>query len=764
MEKLMQPQQTILTVPYAPDGVKTAENPPRFTWQPEDSKDLPYRLFISRDPEFPAEKTEEIGAIPYNFYTPDHTYEPGTYYWRYTLDLDEEYECSRTRSFEITEDAAVTPLPSRKDRFSRAVMSHPRIWLNEEQLKALQDRIREDRNACGYEEFYQKSVLEYKDKELIAEPLPYPGNKRVIPLWRQNYMDCQVALCHIRSLAVAGRLQMDGDLLNQAKAALLKIASWDTDGPTKRDYNDECAFRVAYSLAFGYDWLHELLDEEEKKLVFQSLFIRTKQVADHIILNTRIHYSMYDSHAVRSLSSVIVPCCIAMLGECQEAEQWLNYAIEYFNTIYTPWGGTDGGWAEGAAYWTTGMAFVTDAVNMIKSFTGIDIYKRPFFRKTGDFPLYCNPVDTYYTSFCDQSNLGDYPGHKVAFNIRQFAGVTGNADYQWYYEQVFKREPEINQEFYNKGWWDFYYDNMTYLHDYGDAVLKEPEECRRVAWFKDVGWVAINENLKDFDEHIFFMTKSSPYGSVSHSQADQNTFVLSAFGEPLVINSGYYIGFNSSMHRDWRRQTKSHNAILVRGQGQYAEMDKVKQLGAKGKVVTVEERKDCTYICEDATVAYEGMVPDLKSWVREIYEVDRRYFVIVDTVKTAETSDIQWKLHSLNPYEIKGQDFSVYGEKADLKGSVVYCSSGVESLTQTDQFEGVNPEELKGLKNQWHLTMQSGKAKEHVVVSVLLPVKKGQNEVVQVIKDDQGMDIFYYFNFEGNTFSVKVDGNARHNR
>ena len=29
------------------------------------------------------------------------------------------------------------------------------------------------------------------------------------------------------------------------------------------------------------------------------------------------------------------------------------------------------------------------------------------FKKTGDFPLYCKPVDTYRASCCDQSNLGD---------------------------------------------------------------------------------------------------------------------------------------------------------------------------------------------------------------------------------------------------------------------------------------------------------------------------------------------------------------------
>ena len=761
MKELLEAKESVLSIKYHPDGEILMENPPRFTWVPSSSEDLHYRLWISPSEEFPEAETEEFRRLPYNFFTLDHVLEPGTYYWRYSLDEDEECTPSRTRSFEIAADAAKTPLPSRQDRYAHVDMGHPRIWLNREKVGAFQKELERDRDYCGFDTFYRRSVMEYKDKPFVKEPLPYPGDKRVIPLWRQNYMDCQTGLCHIRALAAAGVLLKDQELIAQAREALLAMAAWDTDGPTKRDYNDECAFRVVYALAFGYDWLYDVLTEEERAFVREKLFIRTKQVTDHIIVRTRIHYSLYDSHAVRSLSSVIIPCCIVLLGEYEEARQWLDYAIEYLNVIYTPWGGADGGWAEGASYWTTAMAFVTEAMNTLKSFTGIDLYERPFFRKTGDFPLYCNPVDTYRASFCDQSNLGDYPGHKVAFNIRQFAGATGNADYQWFYEKVMEREPEISQEFYNKGWWDFYFDDMVYRYDYRDCQLTVQEEPLRTAWFQDVGWVAINQNLKDFENHIFFLTKSSPYGSVSHSHGDQNTFVLFAYGEPLVIQSGYYVGFNSSMHRQWRRQTKSQNTVLINGQGQYAEMDKVRQLQAAGCVEAVEERSDCVYIRENATAAYRGQVPDIENYTREIYFVNDSCFVLVDTVETENESSVDWLLHSQVPFEIKGEEFFIRRQKAELAGRMVYCSSGIEKISQSDLFEGVDPAELVGLENQHHLDVRTGKAKKHVIVSLLVPQKAGEQRLVNVIKDDQGMDIFYYFDCDGVSFSLKIDGSRR---
>ena len=80
------------------------------------------------------------------------------------------------------------------------------------------------------------------------------------------------------------------------------------------------------------------------------------------------------------------------------------------------------------------MAFVTEAMNLLKKYTGINFYKRPFFDKTGDFPLYAFSPDTLRASFGDQSTLGDPVSLKTGFNIRQFAGVTGNGLYQWYYD------------------------------------------------------------------------------------------------------------------------------------------------------------------------------------------------------------------------------------------------------------------------------------------------------------------------------------------
>ena len=82
------------------------------------------------------------------------------------------------------------------------------------------------------------------------------------------------------------------------------------------------------------------------------------------------------------------------------------------------------------------MAYLTESANLIRSVTKLDVYQRPFFQRTGDFPLYTKAPGTRRTCFGDDSTMGVLPCLKVGYNLRQFAGVTGNGHYQWYFDEV----------------------------------------------------------------------------------------------------------------------------------------------------------------------------------------------------------------------------------------------------------------------------------------------------------------------------------------
>jgi len=137
--------------------------------------------------------------------------------------------------------------------------------------------------------------------------------------------------------------------------------------------------------------------------------------------------------------------------------------------------------------------------------------------------------------------MGDLPCLKIGYNLRQFAGVTGNGAYAWYYDEIKRNDQGTEMAFYNWGWWDFNFDELVYLHDFGAVEATSPSDMPVLRWFKGIGWVGLQHRMDDPDNHIQFVMKSSPYGSISHSHGDQNAFCLSAFGEDLAIQSGHYV-------------------------------------------------------------------------------------------------------------------------------------------------------------------------------------------------------------------------------
>ncbi|MFS0726221.1 DUF4962 domain-containing protein [Paenibacillus sp. 1P07SE] len=783
MHTLYEPQSGRLTIQYAPDeDTALLENPPRFTWIPAVPERTDYLLQISTSPSFEDELTKTVGPVPYNLYVPDQAYEPGTYYWRYAVAegaadgaLNQSADdgawsdqqriprpassWSKVRRFTVPEGLPLTALPDRAGRYADTAAAHPRLWLGPDGLDEFRRRLAADPSYAGWPKFYSGSVLPWLERELIAEPAPYPENRRVASLWRRMYMDCQEALYAIRHLSVAGRVLEDRQLLDAAKRWLFHVTDWDTEGTTSRDYNDEAAFRIAGALAWGYDWLYDELTDEERQLVRERLLRRTEQVAFHVMERSRIHQVPFDSHAVRSLSSVLVPCCLALLHEEPQAREWLDYAVDYFACIYTPWGGGDGGWAEGPMYWTTGMAYVIDALGLLHHYTGLALFERPFFRKTGDYPLYCNPPGTVRASFGDQSTLGEPASLKTGFNMRQFAGWTGDGRYQWYYEQIEGTDPDPDSKFYNYGWWDFRFDDMLYRHSYPavPAVVPVDGAVEPVKWFRDIGWVAMHRRMDDPQEHIMLLAKSSPYGSISHSHGDQNGFLLHAYGEPLAIESGHYVAFGSTMHREWRRQTRSTNNLLIDGLGQYAGTNKALCMAASGRVLEAGMQGSHGYCRSDATAAYLEQVPYLKRYVREIYFVRSSYFVVIDSVDLDQPGTVDWLLQTLQQPELAGQAFRVIGERAELDGRFVYCSSGDLTLTRHESFEGVDPAELEGLERHWHLRAATPRRSGHRIATLLVPMKRDERRYVSYFMDDQDHDVHLYFtDEEGVTEHIEV--------
>ncbi|MEL7049301.1 MAG: heparinase II/III family protein, partial [Pseudomonadota bacterium] len=244
-------------------------------------------------------------------------------------------------------------------------------------------------------------------------------------------------------------------------------------------------------------------------------------------------------------------------------------------------------------------------------------------------------------------------------------------------------------------------------------------------------------------------------GSISHSHGDQNAFCMSAYGEDLAIQSGHYVAFNSTMHRNWRRQTRSKNAILINGKGQYAEKDKTKAMASSGRIVAAEQREDHIFIHGDATAAYQSMSPEVTRVEREIYFVRNDYFVILDKVDAEAPVTVDWLLHANNPYELGKSSFRNSGETAGFYGQVVWSEGGKPEITQFTDFPDVDPADYEGLPVSTCLVARYPTAERHRIATLLVPYRLEEPKRIFNFMDDQGYDADLYFtDADENTFKV----------
>ncbi len=763
LEPLEEAQPGFLMVRYAPgEGDACAENPPRFSWVPDADSDSQYAI-TAKPLDAPGGTAYVAVGIKHNFHTPTQPFASGRWEWSYckwdsvrNRPLSEQ---SRTRSFTIAESAIVCPGMNREAFFARASSAHPRLWLNSEEVAALRGKLREDPSYIGWERFYDQSAQPFIAREPVAEPAPYPQHKRELALWRQMYIDCQEILYGVRHQAIAGVVLDEPELRARAKKWLLAAAAFDPKGVTARSYNDEAAFRVVAALAWGYDWLHDELSESERGILRAALSTRLEEVAEHVIEHARIHLFPYDSHAVRAIGMVLIPCCIALLGEHPRAQEWLDFSIAYYDTLYSPWGGADGGWAEGPHYWTTALAYFNEAASLLKKYTGHDVRKRAFFRNTGFFPLYTKSPDSARGCFGDDPTLGERPSLKIGYLLRDCAASTRNGWFQWYFDQVLADDSGTESLYYNYGWWSLPFDDLCFRHDNASVIAQEPSDLTELRHFDHVGWVGVQRRLHDPSRHVQLVTKCSRYGSISHSHGDQGAFTFFAYGEDLAIQSGYYIGHNTTMHRNWRRQTRSKNAVLIDGRGQYAGDDKAKQIQANGRVVSATPRDDgVIHISLDPTAAYRQQVPELRSYQRDLYLLPGDQLLVIDRLDLTSELPMNWLLHTLASPALASRSFRVVGEKAGLLGEVVFCASGAPTLTSKTGFDDVDAQEIENLAPHHHLSVNTPPAKHQVLAVLLSPHRIGESNRLFHFIDDQGFATHLYFeDASGFSFSVTID-------
>ncbi len=697
-----------LEVGYRPaDGKRVAINPPAFCWPPAGR--FKHALQIARSPDF-RRPVVDARDIELSVFLPEKPLLPGRWYWRYGAQVDGQVVWSRPRKFYVPR--GVPQLSWQWDKWIEDLPEgHPRLFVRADELEQWRATARDNR--------YVQDLLRQAERllkmrpEQIPEPRPYNEEERRVAAkrvkhWREMRNQATRAAHNAWILGFAYLATGDERFGQAGKAWLLHVCSWDPSGTTSLRYNDEAGMPLVYSIPRAYDWLYPLLSEDERRLV-QECYRKRGGEAFAVLRRMPFHCRPYSSHPGRWIN-FLGEGAVCFYGEIPEAETWLKYILQCFCTVFPAWGGDDGGWAEGPNYWKWYIHRILTWLYVAEKALGVPLRNKPFFRNTGYFKLYTNPPGSETSPFGDACNK-QRPNATDKTIMWRLGEMYGVGEFNWYAEQVpGNLNPPLQAAFWCTN----------------RVRPRPPAALPQWRVFRDIGVAALHSDLAHPDRDVMVLFKSGPYGSWSHSHADQNSFYLQAGGKALFIDSGYYPWYSSPHHHNWTRETKAHNCITFDGgQGQ----DKRSE-NAKGRLLAASAAGRRLYlVAGDATQAYGGRISGFVRWL--VY-APPGVLVIVDEVAAGEPKSWEWWLHGMEPLQA---DEGAQTVAVHHGGFSARCWLAWPRPLEFRTFSGFEPPPEYEYPDQHHFVASTPEPTRHAIFLAAIGVQRdGEAEAIEDVQ------------------------------
>jgi hypothetical protein len=586
-----------------------------------------------------------------------------------------------------------------------------------------------------------------------GDPTPSKRDSAKADKWRAVQDLCGRVSAIAEAAALCWLVTGEDRYLAAARDILVATSAWhfapdwksgDVVGATDIYYNDEAHFRLWRKLPLVYDQIRSRLSPADRATILAHFKIRGERSAAWIEKEGNISKvsrnsiaADISSHPVRFMPMTGLTALALWDDLPEQARAWWNYSYTFYRDQFSPWGGDDGGWAEGNAYWrgTFEHAAFQDALLALGDPLA---YASAFWKNSPLFAIY--HVQPYlHTTFGDVSNAGRFNLEPViADYMEHLARVQKNGVLLSYAalctdtrtRPVDKGLDELGRNYPTSA--EFLVRNFL------ASALPLPapvplSTLPKNRYFADVGWVSLHSALGQPTDDIHVTFKSSQYGSFSHSHADQNSFILNAYGEGLAINSAYREFHNSPHHAQWTRHTSSKNALLLDGLGQ-----KAQSKASTGKITRYEENPRTVWTTGDATKAYTTLQPKdrVKRVTRDLVFIDSRYVVLRDRIVLTTPAQLSWLLHAeqtLAWHPATSTATIVGPQKKSSLTTQLLAANLTWRAAQTDQFPvPVDPKYASGavsgayLTGKWtpqqHLTLESNEsAAEFTIYSILWP-------------------------------------------
>jgi hypothetical protein len=604
----------VQSAPTAPaHGGITRQSPPEFSW-PAVSGAASYRLEVSGAMGIWPKVVRGNWA---QWWTA--TFPAGVYQWR-VQPLNSTGNslgaASSWRTFTVAIDTTEFRIPSADVLMANIkARARPRSLPGNGNFDAQwASRIRTERTA-DLATWYTR-VKGNVGSNFVSEPSVYPSSGGV-SVYTSMPGKVNPSLDYMVEEALVARIKGDTALLQDSARRAILLAGWNPNGATSHKEQDQVNRYIASSLALMFDRCYDVLTDANRALIRSVVQTRLKGPFDELVGSRALENLPYDSHGYTILGHIAAATAV-MAGEGAQFDAWAQEAIPLFAKLTNPWGGEEGGFANGSAYGSYVLAQMS-ASDALRDASGIDIWKKPWGRNFGVFLTHMFPPGAPAGAFGDESE-------SFREDTTNFVALARRVDVplvKWKADRLTGVD--------RSNYW------LVAAPFIGSAV-PAGFTLPKAEVFSDVGVVSIQTDLADPKRASLYF-RSSPYGSVNHGHADQNSFILNVGSKRTFINSGVDDSYWSPEYSAWYVQTKAHNAITYDGGvGQVAG-----SLAAKGQVTAFKRNAaGYTLTSGDAQKAYPS---GMNQATRTIVAAPDGSFITVDQLGASSGRRWEYNLH-----------------------------------------------------------------------------------------------------------------------
>lgn len=684
---------------------------------PQSVKQSDYLQFsLSPSKDFPEENTILSKPVPWCMFNPHRTLENGTWYWRVrsVSKSGKEMPWSQTYSFHVTADVPQFVTPTVEVFLSNLPKAYPRIYCY---LNGNLDNARKNMRRHPEFEYMIKDARTALGNDYTTDTKPY---KHVSQMSVHNH--------NLNTAYQLMQLDVYAEKMVQNVRCLLAV---ETDSKVLE--NDFKAGELAYLLACTYENCHDRFTAKERaKMESLIIDIISNFYKKRILGHEETH--IFDNHFWQFTFRHLLQAALVMYDKYPLAKEYLEYSYELW-TARAPASGfnRDGAWHNGTSYFSANAVTLYYVPTLFSHLTGTDFMQHPWYKNAGLGMVYSWQPESISAGFGDGHEKMNNQPLKVRSAFADFlARSTGDTYATWY--------SSINQRYLEES------ETRLYRMVSGkqrptDARL--PADAPKAVWFKDVGEMIANSNLKDYRHNLSLSFHASPFGSGSHTHSNQNAFNLHYGGTPIYHAVGHYMHFADAHNLLSYRHTRAHNTLLIDGIGQPF------TTRAYGYITRMFNGEHISYALGDASHAYCGISeypmweknfanqrleqsPEngfgetpLKKYRRHIFLLHPNIVVIYDELEAAKAVRWDWLLHSPKPFgiDLENQILTTENEEKGFKSIARLFSEQTCRIEQTDTFVVAPNRKLsvrgEDFSSPWSLSASFEPSKKNRILTVI---------------------------------------------